>query len=97
MQVTRRYWTVAALGTALAVWGVVVAGPLPVLGSGAIGAWLLVRQYRFVRSATRVPQRVSVDLSTRDRVTAEETAELTVGVTLDTAMPVPLTVTVEPP
>ncbi|NLV08397.1 DUF58 domain-containing protein [Halomicrobium mukohataei] len=97
MQVTRRYWTVAALGTALAVWGVVVAGPLALLGSGAVGAWLLARQYRFVRSATRVPAALSVDLSTRDRVTAEETAELTVAVRLDTAVSVPITVTVDPP
>lgn len=97
MQVTRRYWTVAAVGAILVGWGAVVAGPVAVLGGAFVGAWLLARQYRFVRDATRVPETITVDLSTRDRLTAEESAELTASVTLQTGTDVQITVTVAPP
>jgi len=97
MQVTRRYWTVAAVGAILVGWGAVVAGPVAVLGGAFVGAWLLARQYRFVRDATRVPETIAVDLSTRDRLTAEESAALTASAILQTGADVPITVTVAPP
>jgi len=97
MQVTRWYWTVAAVGAILVGWGVVVAGPVALIGGAFVGAWLLAQQYRFVRAATQVPERLTVDLSTRDRVSAEESAELTASVSLDAVTHVPVTVTVAPP
>lgn len=97
MEVTRQYWTVGSIGLFLAIWGVIVAEPLVFLGSGAVAAWLLIRQYRFVRAATRARSALTVDVTTPRQVSAEETYQLSLEAALEQSLPLTIDVSVLPP
>lgn len=97
MEVTPRYWTAAGLGLFLAIWGVIVARPLSLLGSAAVAAWLLVHQYRFVQVAGAVPPDLEIDLATERRVVARESSQLSLDATLADPLATTVTVTVTPP
>lgn len=72
MQVGRRYWEVGSVGAFLALLAVVFERPLLGLGAVGIGAWLLTRQFVFLRtvSAMRsslvVEQEVETDVAFPD-------------------------------
>jgi len=97
MEVTRRYWTLVAVGLFLACWGVVVAQPLALLGAAGVAAWLVARQFQFARAVGRVPATLDVSLTTAPRLMAEESAQLSVDAELARALPVTVAVTVTPP
>jgi uncharacterized protein (DUF58 family) len=73
MQFTRRYWATVALVALLLAWAAVLERPLLVVGGAGVAAWLLVYQYRFLRTVgERLPDlEVSVDID-RTRVSAED-------------------------
>jgi len=98
MRVTRRFRTAAGLGLALAGWGLIVGAPSLLIGAGAIGAWLVVAQVSFLAAIDRTLPGLEVELRPEDdRVTAEETTEMTLVVSIDATRPVPLWVTASPP
>lgn len=97
MEVTRQFWTVASVGAFLASWGVILVEPLALFGGGVVAAWLLGNQYRFVRAATRVRSALSVTLSTPQRVTAEETSQLSLEARVEHAPSLAVDVAVTPP
>jgi uncharacterized protein (DUF58 family) len=96
MRFTRRFWSVSGVGLALAVYGVVIAEPVLVIGAGAIGAWLLIAQYRFLSQVTAVRPNLTVQIRPeQDRVTARETTQIlftaSVAVATDLSMHVTAT------
>lgn len=83
MRVTRRYWAWAALGGFLAALAVLLDYAPLLLGAVGIGAWLLARQYRFVRCLSRTDDELTIEQSlgrrrawTNDPVSATLTASL---------------------
>ena len=71
MQVTRRYWAIAGTGLLLAVLAVVFARPLLLVGAVSLGAWLLGRQYLFVRALSRTAETITVEqMPGQDRLVA---------------------------
>lgn len=98
MRATRRAWTVGAGGALLAGAAVVFAQPWLLVGAGVVGAWLLAAQVAFVRSVTRLDERLSVDVSlTPERVATDDPVDATL--TADLAAPTgsDVSVTLEPP
>lgn len=84
MRVTRRFWTVAAVGVALAGWGVVTASPSLLVGAGVLGAWVVSVQVLFVLDIEQARPHVAVTLDPSvERVTAEESTTATVSVSVD--------------
>jgi len=93
MQFTRRYWATAAVVGLLAVWAAVLARPLLLVGAAGVAAWLLLYQYRFVRTTGETVTRLAVDLQVdRTRVTARERTSGLLAVDIDS--PTELTVRV---
>lgn len=73
MQFTRRYWAVVALVALLVAWAAVLDRPLLVLGGAGVAAWLLVYQYRFLRTVGEHVPALDVDVELdRTRVSAQE-------------------------
>lgn len=94
MRFERPFWTIAAIGALLALLSVVFARPLLVVGAALIGAWLLGRQFVFVRELERIRDQLAVDhIVAQNRVQTGES----VSVVLSANMPAPteLDVTVE--
>lgn len=98
MQVTRRFWLVAAVGLTLAVGGVIADRGVLVAGSAGLSAWLLARQYRFATAlgttldALEIDQRIAVR-----RVFTDEPVDVTLAATLGTDSPLAIQVTANPP
>jgi len=94
MEVTRRYWLTVGVAGLLLLWGLVLERPALLIGAASVGAWLLTRQYRFVRTTRATVDALAIDPRLdRTRVTAEET---TLGsLTIQTAAPVEGAVTVD--
>lgn len=86
MHVTRRVWAIAVLAALLAVLAVVLARPLLLAGAALVGAWLLGRQYLFVREVSRATEALSV---------AQTPAQP--GVRTGASVPVTLSATLESP
>jgi uncharacterized protein (DUF58 family) len=63
MNVTRRYWTIAGFGGVLAGAAVLYARPALLVGAAALGAWLLARQYAFVRALDRATDDLAIDVT----------------------------------
>jgi Uncharacterized conserved protein (some members contain a von Willebrand factor type A (vWA) domain) len=94
MQVTRRYWAIAGTGLLLAVLAVVFARPLLLVGAVSLGAWLLGRQYLFVRALSRTAETITVEqMPGQDRVVAGNETPVTLSATL--AQPSPLAIDIE--
>ncbi|MFB6161781.1 MAG: DUF58 domain-containing protein [Haloferacaceae archaeon] len=98
MRVTRRFWTVAAVGLVLAVGAVVFRRPVLLGGAAAVAAWLLSRQYRFVRDLTTLDAALAVDQSlATDRVATDDPVALTLAASLDAPSSLAVTVAADPP
>src|SRR5699024_10294534 len=88
MQVTRRYWATAGMGFLLAVLAVVFARPTLLVGAVGLGAWLLGRQYLFVRALSRTMEATTIEqLPAQDRVVAGNELPITLVATLTAASP----------
>jgi len=97
MRPTRRFWSVAGVGAALAGWGLVTAAPSLIVGAGVVGAWLVVAQYSFLLALDDALSGLSVTLSLDEEgVTAEETVTVTLSASRADG-PLPLRVTATPP
>lgn len=98
MRPTRRYWTTAGFALVLAVGAVGFQRPVLLVGSAGLGAWLLARQVLFVRAATRLDEALTVEQAvTPERVATDEDVHVTLSATLETAVPLAVRVTAEPP
>ena len=86
MHPTRRLWAVIALAVVLALFAVVAASPLALVGAGLVGAWILVRQYRFLRTLEATVDELQV-----------HQAPLRSGIRTGDDVPVSLTATLERP
>jgi uncharacterized protein (DUF58 family) len=86
MQVGRRYWEVGAVGAFLALLAVVFERPLLGLGAVGVGAWLLTRQFVFLRDVSAM----------RSSLVAEQEVEPDVAFT-DEAISVSLRVRLREP
>lgn len=95
MQVTRRFWAVTATALLFVVGAVVVERPLLFAGGVGLGAWLLAAQYRFTTALAHTDDVLSVDLAlTPPRVATDDQTHATLVVSLDAAVPIPLSVRV---
>jgi uncharacterized protein (DUF58 family) len=94
MRLTRRYWTIAGFGGALSISAIVLARPLLLVGTAGIGAWLLARQYLFVRALTRTLDDLSIDHDVaRARTPTDE--RVPVSLALSLSFPSPLGLRIE--
>ncbi|MXV61820.1 DUF58 domain-containing protein [Natronorubrum sp. JWXQ-INN-674] len=85
---TRRLWAAIALAVFLAAFAVVAARPLLLGGAGLIGAWVLTRQYRFLRTLEDGVDSLWVHQSvTRSGVRTTDTIPVTLAATLETDSP----------
>jgi uncharacterized protein (DUF58 family) len=91
MQVTRRYWAVAGTGLLLAVLAIAFARPLLLVGAASLGAWLLGRQYLFVRALSETTNSMTIEqFPAQDRVVAGNETPVTLAVSF--ARPIPLAI-----
>lgn len=94
MQVTRRYWAVAGMGLLLAVLAIAFARPLLLVGAVSLGAWLLGRQYLFVRALSETTNAMTIEqFPAQDRVVAGNETPVTLAVSF--ARPAPLAIEIE--
>ena len=94
MQVTRRYWAVAGTGLLLAVLAIAFARPLLLVGAASLGAWLLGRQYLFVRALSETTAVMTIEqLPAQDRVVAGNETPVTLAASF--ARPAPLAIEIE--
>ncbi len=98
MRVTRRFWTIATVGVALAGWGSLTANPSLLVGAGVLGAWMVSVQVLFLGAIdeTRSELAVSVELA-EERVTAEEPTEATLSASVTEPTAVSVWVTAPTP
>lgn len=98
MRPTRRFWTTAGFALVLAVGAVLFQRPVLLVGSAGVGAWLLARQYLFVRAVIRLDEALTVEQAvTPERVATDEDAHVTLTATLADAVPLAASVTAAPP
>jgi len=98
MQPSRRTWQVVAVALLLAALAVVVAQPVLLLGSAALAALLLARQWVFLADCDAAVDWLAVDLDVaREYVRQGETTAVTLKATLAEPTPVDLTAHVETP
>jgi uncharacterized protein (DUF58 family) len=98
VRVTHQFWSVAAGGGFLLLWGVIVGDPVYLVGAGAIGAWISIAQYRFLRDASDELAGLTVDVTLDDEdPVAEGTSQIRLVVESETTVEIPLRVAVELP
>ena len=92
MRLSREYWYVAALGGTLAAGALLFARPALLAGSAILWAWLLGRQYAFVRSVES-----DLDGLTIERAASEEriVVDSAVGLAFGASTSEPATVDLE--
>lgn len=84
MELTRRLWAIAGLAVGLAAFAVVLDRPLALAGTVLIGAWIVSRQYLFLRATTTLAEELSVTQSpAQTGLRTGETTPTTLTVTLD--------------
>lgn len=98
MRVTRRYWVVTAVVGVVVAWAVILEQAVLLIGAAGIAAWLLVRQYRFLRGVEATVEQLTVNLELdRTRVVAEETSIGTLHVRSERPAGLAVRVSVSPP
>lgn len=98
MEVTRRYWTTVGLAALLSLWALFLETPLPLVGAVLVCAWLVARQYRFVRAAGAAVDGLTVDQRLeRTRVTTDDTTMGTLTATVADGAGCSVRVRTEPP
>lgn len=98
MQVGRRYWEVGAVGAFLALLAVVFERPLLVLGTVGIGAWLLTRQFVFLRNVSALHSSLVVEQEVETDVAfTDETIPVSLQVRLREPLPLAVRIVSNPP
>lgn len=98
MNPTGRFWRTSALAVFLAAFALLVDQPVVLLGSVAIVALLLVRQWAFFAGVTALDESLSVDVDCpRRTVRRDESVPVTLRVSLARPVPVDTTVTLPAP
>ncbi|MFC6993629.1 DUF58 domain-containing protein [Haladaptatus sp. GCM10025707] len=98
MQVTRRFVEVSALGGFLALLAVVADQPWFLLGAAGVGAWLLAKQYVFLRALVKTEETLTVDQRvSRSRTPTDQPVQVTLTATRTQRTPLSLTVEANPP
>jgi uncharacterized protein (DUF58 family) len=84
MYPTRRLWAILGLPVGLAVLAILLGRLLPLVGAVLVGAWVMTRQYLFLRATQRFVNDVSVIQSpAREWIRTDETIPVTLTATLD--------------
>lgn len=98
MRATRRFWTASGLGLAVGIYALVLARPLLLVASGAIGAWLVTRQFVFYRAMAEAVAGLSIDQTVAiDRVETDDRVAGTLSASMPGGSPVDLTIKAAPP
>lgn len=98
MEVTQRYWLTVGIAGILLLWALILEQPVLLVGAAGVGAWLLTRQYRFVRTAHATVKTLTIDHQLdRRRVTAKETTLGTLTVQASHPIEGSLQVETQPP
>ncbi|WP_160133660.1 DUF58 domain-containing protein [Halococcus salsus] len=98
MRLTRRGWGFVGAGGVLVGLAVAFADPRLLVGAAALGAWLAVEQYRFVRAARRTADTIVVEqVLAQERVVAERETSVTLAVRLPEPSSLAVTVELAPP
>lgn len=94
MRPTRQLWAIGALAVSLAAFALLVARPAALLGTLAIGTWLVVRQSQFLRALSETVDALTVEqTAVTTTVRAGETTPVTL--TARASTPVPAAVAVD--
>lgn len=84
MNPTRRLWAVLGLTAGATALAVVLATPVPLVGAVLLGAWVLTRQYLFVRATGRFVNDVTISqVPAQEWIRTEATLPVTLTATLD--------------
>ena len=98
MYVSRRFWEVVAIGVFLVALAVVFARPLLLVGAVSLGAWLLGRQYLFVRMLARTMDEITVEQSvSQDRVVVGNETAITLSADLHSPSRLAIDIEIDPP
>jgi uncharacterized protein (DUF58 family) len=98
MRVTSRYWAVTAIVGVVVAWAIVLEQAILLVGATGMAAWLLVRQYRFMRGVNVTIGQITINLELdRSRVVAEETSVGTLHVRSERPAGLSVRVAVSPP
>ncbi|WP_101297054.1 DUF58 domain-containing protein [Halegenticoccus soli] len=98
MHVSRRYWASVAVAASLAALSVITARPVLLFGAAGLGAWLIARQYAFVRGATAVDDRLTVDLTlARTEVVVDEPVYAALNARVTGSTPLAISITAPEP
>ena len=93
MYPTRRLWAAIALAAFLASLAVVTARPLLLAGSGLVGAWVLARQYRFLRTLEETVDDLTVQQAVgRSGVRTDDRVPVTLSASLERETPLALAI-----
>ncbi|NEU58117.1 DUF58 domain-containing protein [Halorussus sp. MSC15.2] len=98
MRAERRYWGVAVVGALLALSAVTLDRPVLLAGAAGIGAWLLSRQFDFIRASTAVRSDLQIEQDP-DRLTTltDQRVPVTLGARLAGPSALSLRVESRPP
>lgn len=94
MRFARRYWVIAGFGSTLALLAIVLARPLLLVGSAGLGAWLLARQYAFVRALTGTLDDLTITHDT-ERARTPIDRDVSVSLASSSSRPAPLELRIE--
>jgi uncharacterized protein (DUF58 family) len=98
MQPTRRFWATLSCSGLLAGLSVVAGQPVLLLGSAAVAALLLARQWQFLAGTRAATDALDVEMTlTRTYVRQNEEAQVTLDARLAEPAPVDLTVSTSTP
>lgn len=98
MEVTRRYWAIAAVGAVLVALSVVFARPLVLSGAAGLAALLLARQYWFLRALETTDDALTVEQSLPSQyVKKDDETPVTLSARIRTPSPLDLTIAASPP
>ena len=98
MQVTRQFWSIAAVGMVLVAAAATFARPLLLVGAAGVGAWFLAVQIYFVYTLRRTETTLSVEQSVAlQRVSTDELTEVTLRLERSEWPELPLRAELQPP
>lgn len=98
MELTQRFWGGAGVCAFLGLGAVLLDQPLLLVGTVTVGAWLLARQYQFIRDVGETLDELTVtqELS-RPHIATNDDIRVTLEVTVDGATPVSIEAESRPP
>lgn len=98
MQLTRQGGGFIVTGVVLALLALVFEQPRLLIGAVGLGAWLLTRQYLFVRSVSKTVDDLSIEQNlTQDRIVAERETTATLSLSLPSPSELDIVAELVPP